>query len=33
MWLTSGVLLSGILGAPLAAGLLSMEGMLGLKGW
>jgi hypothetical protein len=33
MWLTVGILLSGMLGAPLAAGLLSMEGAAGLRGW
>ena len=32
-WLTIGILLANILGAPLAAGLLSMDGLCGLQGW
>jgi hypothetical protein len=33
MWMTVGVLLAQILGGPLAAAFLSMDGIGGLKGW
>jgi hypothetical protein len=33
MWMTVGVLLAQILGGPLAAAFLSMDGVGGLKGW
>ncbi|KAF8067241.1 ttuB [Scenedesmus sp. PABB004] len=33
MWLTVGVLIANVLGAPVAAGLLAMEGLGGLHGW
>jgi hypothetical protein len=33
MWMTVGVLLAQILGGPLAAVFLSMDGVGGLKGW
>lgn len=33
MWLTVGILMSQILGGPLAAGFLAMDGLGGLQGW
>lgn len=33
MWLTVGILLSQIIGGPLAAGFLAMDGLGGLHGW